>query len=230
MGLFLLTGFALLSSLLVLFLHGRMNERAAWREWTTLLEGRSEAIYKTARDRIDDRLALVDCAYEHAFEARMAGSIDEAIEFLGVGCDMVEAVAPDLRRLLAGMAVISRMASAIAPIPPLRSADFRTANVANLAQVGAILHVFLVSAKERFRLRLFILGRGLTVVSRWIFFWTQRIRVKRPLEPGPWQEVDALQHDFRKLSDESMESLRVLLASVAPLPPGPARIPPAPRP
>jgi hypothetical protein len=216
MGLFFLTGFALLSSLLVLYLHGRMNERAAWRQWTTLLEGRSEAIYKKARERIDDRLTLVDCAYEQAFEARKAGSLDEAIEFLGVGYDMVEAVAPDLQRLVAGMAVLSRMASAVAPIPPLRSADFRTANVANLAQVASILHVFLVSAKERFRLRLFVLGRGFTLVTRWLFLWTQRIRAQRPLEPGPWQEVHALQHDFRKLSDESLESLRVLLVSVAP--------------
>ena len=216
MGLFFLTGFALLSSLLVLYVHGRMNEHAAWRQWTTLLEGRSEAIYKKARERIDDRLTLVDCAYDQAFEARKAGSIDEAIEFLGVGYDMVEAVAPDLQRLVAGMAVLSRMASAVAPVPPLRSADFRTANVANLAQVASILHVFLVSAKERFRLRLFVLSRGFTLVTRWLFLSTQRIRARRPIEPGPWQEVHALQHDFRKLSDESLESLRVLLVSVAP--------------
>jgi hypothetical protein len=226
MGLFVLTGFALFSSLIVLYLHGRMNERAAWRQWTTLLEGRSEAIYKRARERIDDRLTLVDCAYEQAFEARKAGSLDEAIEFLGVGYDIVENIAPDLQRLVAGMAVLSRMASGLAPVPPLRSADFRNVGVANLAQVAGILHVFLVSAKERFRLRLFVLSRGFTLVTRWLFFWTQRIRAMRPLEPGPWQEVHALQHDFRKLSDESIESLRVLLLSVAPEPP--ESLPPSP--
>jgi hypothetical protein len=228
MGLFLLTAFAVLSSLLVLYLHGRLNERSAWRDWTTLLEGRSEAIYKTARDRIDDRLTLVDCAYDQAAEAQKTGSVDDAIEFLGVGYDMVEAVAPDLRRLLAGMGVLSRMASAIAPVPALRPSDFRTSNVSNLAQVGSILHVFLVSSKERFRLRIFVLSRGFSVVTRWLFLWTQRIRASKSLEPGPWEEVHALQHDFRKLSDESLESLRVLLLAVAPVPPGTPELPPAP--
>jgi hypothetical protein len=226
MGLLLLTGFALVSSLLVLYLHGRMNERTAWREWTDLLEGRSEAVYRAARDHLDDRLTIVDCAYDRAYAAHKTGSMDEAIEFLGVGYDMVEAVAPDLQRLLAGMAALSRMAVAIAPVPPVRPADFRTAGVVNLAQLGALLHVFLVSTKERLRLRLFILGRGITLVTRWLFLWTQRIRQERTAAPGPWQEIQSLQHDFRKLSDESLESLRVLLLSIGPSA-SPSQIPPA---
>jgi hypothetical protein len=224
-GLLLLTGFAIVSSLLVLYLHGRMNERAAWREWTDLLEGRSEAVYRAARDHLDDRLTIVDCAYDRAYTARKAGSMDEAIEFLGIGYDMVEAVAPDLHRLLTGMAALSRMAVAIAPVPPVRPTDFRTTGIANLAQFGALFHVFLVSSKERLRLRLFVLGRGITLVTRWLFLWTQRIRQERTAELGPWQEIQALQHDFHKLSDESLESLRVLLLSIGP-PGAPSHLPP----
>ncbi|HWX24446.1 MAG TPA: hypothetical protein VN083_05360, partial [Vicinamibacteria bacterium] len=95
-------------------------------------------------------------------------------------------------------------------------------------QVQALLHAFLVSSKERFRLRIFVLSRAFTLVTRWLFFWTQRIHAHKTLDDKPWNEVWALHHDFRKLSDESIESLRVLLLSVAPLPPGTTGLPPAP--
>jgi len=199
---------------LFLALSGRINERR-WRDWETLLNANDQALCARMRNQLDGSLAIADYVYERAEEQRAVGSADEAIRLLDLGYVMIERAAPDLRRLLAGMAVYSRMVSAMVPMPPLRPRDFKVTQVASLAALNQMLHRVLVSTAERFRLRLYIIGQGVGVILRFLAGSTRRIRETRSTEDRDWNDVAALRSDFRTLTDASFESFRACLASLA---------------
>jgi hypothetical protein len=211
--------------LLFLALWSRLSERS-WTDWETLLNANDQGLYAKLRSQLDGDLAMADYAYDRAEQHRQVGSVDEAIRLVELGYGMIERAAPDLRRLLNGMAVFSRMVSAMVPVAPLRPRDFKLAQLASLAALNQILHRFLVSAGERFRLRLYVLGQGLGVVLRFLSGATRRMRDTRSTSDRDWNEIGALRSDFRTISDESLESFRACLASLAAqgrrLPPPPA--------
>jgi hypothetical protein len=211
----ILLGLASAGCLLVLLLVGRMNNEPRWRDWETLLRTHEQALYARMRSQLDGGLAMADYAYDKAEEHRQVGSVDEAIRLVELGYAMIERAAPDLRRLLAGMAVFSRMVSAMVPVAPLRPRDFKVAQLASLAALNQVLHRFLVTAAERFRLRLYILGQGLGIVLRYLGGSTRRIRDTRSTLDRDWNDVASLRSDFRTITDESLESFRICLASLA---------------
>jgi hypothetical protein len=200
--------------LLFLALWARINEQR-WRDWETLLGTKEQGLYARMRSQLDGELAMADYAYDKAEEHRQVGSVDEAIRLVELGYAMIERAAPDLRRLLAGMAIFSRMVSAMVPVAPLRPRDFKVAQLASLAALNQILHRFVVTAAERFRLRLYVLGQGLGVVLRYLAGSTRRIRDTRSTMDRDWNDVAALRSDFRTITDESLESFRICLASLA---------------
>jgi hypothetical protein len=210
----LVLGLSAGGGLLFLALWSRINDRR-WQDWETLLNANDHALYAKLRSQLDGELAMADYAYDKAEEHRLVGSVDEAIRLVELGYGMIERAAPDLRRLLAGMAVFSRMVSAMVPMAPLRPRDFKVAQLASLAALNQILHRFLVTAPERFRLRLYVLGQGLGVVLRFLAGSTRRIRDTRSTTDRDWNDVAALRGDFRTITDESLESFRVCLASLA---------------
>lgn len=210
----LVLGLSAGGGLLFLALMSRINDRR-WQDWETLLNANDHALYARMRSQLDSELAMADYAYDKADEHRQVGSVDEAIRLVELGYAMIERAAPDLRRLLAGMAVFSRMVSAMVPVPPLRPRDFKVAQLASLAALNQILHRFVVTASERFRLRLYVLGQGLGVVLRYLAGTTRRIRDTRSSADRDWDDVAALRSDFRTITDESLESFRVCLASLA---------------
>jgi hypothetical protein len=209
-----LLGLSAGGGLLFLALWARINERR-WRDWEMLLNTNDHALYAKMRSQLDGDLAMADYAYDKAEEHRTVGSVDEAIRLVELGYAMIERAAPDLRRLLAGMTVFSRMVSAMVPVAPLRPRDFQVAQLASLAALNQILHRFLVTASERFRLRVYVLGQGLGMVLRFLAGSTRRIRDTRSASDRDWNDVAALRNDFRTITDESLESFRVCLASLA---------------
>ena len=200
--------------LIFLALWSRISERR-WRDWETLLNTNDHALYGRMRSQLDDGLTMANYAYDKAEEQRTVGSVDEAIRLVELGYTMIERAAPDVRQLLAGMAVFSRMVSAMVPAAPLRPRDFKVAQLASLAAVNQILHRFVVTAAERFRLRLYVLGQGLGMVLRFLAGSTRRIRDTHSTSDRDWNDVAALRSDFRTITDESLESFRVCLASLA---------------
>lgn len=207
-------GLATGGGLLFLALWGRLNERR-WRDWETLLNTNDKVLFTRMRSQLDGSLAMADYAYDRAEQQRASGSVDEAIGLLELGYGMIERTAPDLRRLIAGMAVFSRMVSAMVPVAPLRPRDFRVTQLASLAALNQILHRFLVTAAERFRLRLYIIGQGVGMILRFLAGSTRRIRDTRSTDDRDWNDVADLRSDFRTLTDESLESFRACLAALA---------------
>jgi len=163
---------------------------------------------------VQSELALADVTYEKAFEIRELGSVDEAIRLLDVGYRVIENFAPSMLKLLAAMATFSRMVSAMAPVRPLRPSDFHITEIVSLAYLNRLLHQFLVSTAERFRLRVYVLGRCFGIATRYLFTSTRRIAERQTESEREWEQIQAIRSDFQLLTDESLDSLRVLLTSL----------------
>jgi len=208
-------GLTILGGAVILFLFGLRNERAVERDWELLLTPRGEKLYHNIRRRVDSEMALADMTYAEAFAVRELGSVDEAKHLVDVGFRVIEQFSPNMLKLLAAMATFSRMVSAMAPVTALRPKDFRLAQIVSLAYLNSVLHQFLVSTSERYRLRLYILGRSFAVGTKYLLDSTRRILSEDPEAERDWDQIQTIRHDFQALTDESLDSLKVLLTSLA---------------
>lgn len=194
-----------LTVLPVLYLVGLRNEQEVRREWVLLLTPKGEAAYEKMRGSLEDELQVLDVVYGRASAIRQAGSVDQAVRILDAGYGLIAEFSPNVTRLLAGMAVFSRMVSAMAPLPPLRPSEFRLRQLATIAGAQAVIHRLLVSTAERFRWRTFVLSRSLGLALRYLF---------RSTKDREWDGIEAAQRDVRTLTEESLETFRVLLVSL----------------
>jgi hypothetical protein len=199
----------------VLFLFGRRNERAVRRDWKLLLTPKGETVYRSIEGRVQNEWALATLTYDEAFSVRALGSMEEAKQLLDAGYRVIERFAPSMLRLLSAMARFSRMVSAMAPVRPLRPRDFRLTEIASLAYLNGLIHQFLVSTAERFRLRVYILGQSFGLATRVLLRSTERIARNEPEVEREWDQIEAVRQDFQTLTDESLQSLRLLLTSLA---------------
>jgi hypothetical protein len=200
--------------LVVLYVFGRRNEQAVRRDWDLLLSRRGEQVYKTIEGRVQGEMQLATLTYDEAFAVHALGSLEEAKQLLDVGYKVIERFAPSMLQLLTTMARFSRMVSAIAPVRPLRPRDFRLGEIVSLVYLNGLLHQFLVSTSERFRLRIYIIGRSFGLATRYLLRSTERIVKNEPEAEREWRQIDTVRHDFQVLTEESLESLRVLLTSL----------------
>jgi hypothetical protein len=208
-------GLALLSSIGLLYLLGHRNERQVRRDWELLLSPKGERLYRNIEGRVHNEMALAAIAYDEAFTVRELGSLEESKQLLDVGYRVIEKFSPNMMKLLAAMANFSRMVSAMAPVTPLRPRDFKLSQIASLAYLNGVLHQFLVSTAERFRLKMYILGRSFDVGTRFLLQSTRRIVKSDPEAEREWEQVRAIRDDFQTLTDESLEGLKQLLTSLA---------------
>ena len=172
--------FSTVGGLLVLVLLGRRNEKAVRRDWELLLTPRGEKLYKSISGRVQSQLELADMTYDEAFSVRQLGSVEEAKHLLDVGFTVIEKFSPTMMQLLSAMATFSRMVSAMTPVKPLRPQSFQLPQIVSLAYLNQVVHQFLVSTGERFRLRLYVLGRGFGLASRFLLASTRRITTGAP--------------------------------------------------
>jgi hypothetical protein len=200
--------------LVVLYIFGRRNEQAVRRDWDVLLSRRGEQVYKAIEGKVQGEMQLATLTYDEAFAVRALGSLDEAKHLLDVGYKIIERFAPSMMQLLSTMARFSRMVSAIAPVRPLRPRDFRLAEIVSLVYLNGLLHQFLVSTSERFRLRIYIIGRSFGLATRYLLRSTERIVRNEPEAEREWRQIETVRHDFQVLTEESLESLRALLTSL----------------
>jgi hypothetical protein len=206
-------GLAAASTLVVLVVLGRRNERAVKHDWDLVLSPRGERLYRSIEDQVRGEHELAELAMGEAVTLRQLGSTEEAIRLLEVGYQVLERFTPGMLQLLSAMASFSRMVSAVAPSRPLRPRDFHMTELASLALLNRWLHQLLVSTAERFRLRLYILGHSFGLVSRALYRTLRRLLLRESQESRQWAQVEAIRHDLGTLTGESLDSLRVLLSS-----------------
>ena len=205
---------SIVAGLVLLYLVGRRNERAVWRDWELVLTPKGQAVYRTIEERVDTELALMTTAYSNAHHDEQVGSFEEARHLLQIGHQVIERFSPSMMRLLAITLAFSRMVAAMAPIEPLRPGDFHLRQIVSLAYLNRILHQFLVSTGERFRLRVYILGQGFGLATRYLMRSTERILHHRADVDQEWEQINRIQGDLHALSVESLKSFRTLLTSL----------------
>jgi hypothetical protein len=212
MWFWLTCGGAIVSGIALLLLDGRRRERAIARDWQLVLTPKGQRELDRLQDNVKAKLTLADYVYERAFEAQRRGDYGDAIELVDLGCQVIEYYTPTMIRALGAMAVLSRMAAAIAPVRPLRPKDFRLAQIVHLAQLNRFFHYLLVTTAERFRFRVYILQRGFRTLGALVFRSSQH---GRPGQTPDWPQLEAANHDVVTLSEESIETFRALLVSLA---------------
>jgi hypothetical protein len=194
-----------------LFLLGRRNERKVRSEWHALLSPRGQTLFESARKEIESHSLMLDVAMNEALSIKKLGDLDEAIRFLNIGCEVIERFTPNLLSLLSVMARFSRMVSAIAPIDPLVPKDFHLAELVSLAHLHRLMNQVVVSTKQRFRLRIFVLGKGISIASRYLISKIKDLVETKSQEQEEWREIVEIEQDFNTLSRESLHSFRTLL-------------------
>jgi hypothetical protein len=205
---------SIVAGLVLLYLVGRRNERAVWRDWELVLTPKGQAVYRTIEERVDTELALMKTAYTNAQHDEQIGSYEEARHLLHIGHQVIERFSPSMLRLLAITLAFSRMVAAMAPTEPLRPSDYQLRQIMSLAYLNRILHQFLVSTGERFRLRVYILGQGFGLATRYLLRSTERV-LKAPSDAEQeWDQINRIQTDLHTLSAESLRSFRTLLTSL----------------
>lgn len=135
-----------------------------------------------------------------------------AERLLDAGWEFVSALAPERERLLRDLVRYTRMLGAVAPLPPLRPAQFKLRGLATLAGLGWLAHQFLVTVPERATLRLQILRRGRQLVLRAIPCGdARRARGRAP----EWVRIDAAQADWSTLDRESLASFGSVVTALS---------------
>jgi len=211
MLMWVLLGLAAVFLPLFLYVVARRSEEETLRDWELVLTPKGREQLEAVQVYTNTEMALLDWTYERAQEAERHGRSQEALRLLDTGCRLIEAYCPSWTRSLAAMSVLSRMVSAMADVRPLRPRDFRLSELAQLARLSQFLHYFLMTASERFRLRLYVLARAFGTLLRIVARSTRQFAP----QSGPnWETVDAARRDVRTLSDESIDAFRLLLTSL----------------
>jgi hypothetical protein len=193
----------------------RRDEEKVQSEWVALLSPSSERILRQARMNIEANTTGVQVAVKEALDVRQLGDLDEAIRFLNLGGDIIQRFTPNLLSLLSVMMRFSRMIGAIAPVNPILPKGFHLAELTSLAHLNGMLHRLLTSAKQRFRLRLYILGKGLSITSHYLVRHIGNIVARRSSEDRDWEEILGVEQDFQRLSSESVQSFQTLLQALS---------------
>lgn len=208
-----LTGVAIVGCALSLWVQRFFNERKAWTDWETLLSGKGRRVYQEAADRIARELQVVDLSYGHVQHVRQTGSIEEAVRILPFAYEVLADTAPSMGALLVGLSKLSRMVSAFAPTSPLSTEGFLNLPLKQLGRRAALLRYVALSASQQFRLRTYILGRGCATITRYMLLHTRRLEGEPRADSPSWTEIESLLSDWHTVSDETLASLRALVAS-----------------
>jgi hypothetical protein len=205
----------ILGGVVALVVAGLYNQAAVLRDWEMVLEPWGRDAYAELEERVEGESGMAEYAYRRAFLARAKGSREDAIRLLEVGLRVVERTSPDMITLLRGMAVVSRMAAAMATVEPLRAQDFRLSRLSSLVALAGFVHRVLVSTADRFLLRTFVLRRGFGVATRFLLENTRRITTHPRATETEWDQIEAARADLRTLSTESLRTFQVLLRSLS---------------
>ena len=209
-----LIAFTLLGGLAFLVMMGRFDEAATLRDWEIALNPEGHSVLARVAEHVRAERGMAEESYSRAVDSRNDGALDEAVRFLQTGSRVVESCSETVPSLLKNLAVLSWQAAAILPTPPLRPFGFHMAQLRTLAGVHTVAHHLLATTRERFRLRIAVLRYGFSAAVGLLRRSTQSL-VLQPEGVANWNRVAMIRADLGTLTDESLESLRVLLASLA---------------
>jgi len=198
----------------VLLILARRNERKVRSDWEDLLGGEKAEWYEDTKSGIENNTSLIRMTMKEARDIKQLGDIDEALRFLRIGGNVIQEFTPGLLCLLSEMMKFSRMVSAMAPVSPLLPSRFHIAELNNLAVLNQMLHQVVVSAKQRFRLKLRIIATGVKITSGYLLTRIHRVLDRRSSTEHEWEEIVNAGQDFQQLTTESVESFKNLMGAL----------------
>lgn len=202
-------------ALLVLAIRAFNNQSELLRDWDRALTPWGLDSYRELEQRLEGEARMTEYAFRRAFDARAAGSPDEAIRMLETALEIVERTSPDMLSLLREMSNASRMAAAISSIDPLPARGFRLRALSTLAVVAAVVHQLLFTASGQFRLRSYVLQRGIGVATRFLLEDAKRLRLEDRGSNSEWDRIAAARADLQTLTTQSLETFRILVMALA---------------
>ena len=183
-------------------------------DWENLLGGDKAEWYEDTKSGIENHTKLIRMTMIEAKDIKQLGDIEEALRFLRIGGNVIQEFTPGLLCLLKEMMKFSRMVSAMAPVSPLLPSRFHLAEMNNLAVLNQMLHQIVVSAKQRFRLKLRIIATGVKITSGYLLTRIHRVLDRRSSTEQEWEEIATAGQDFQQLTMESVESFRNLMGAL----------------
>lgn len=183
------------------------------RRWELLLSpGLRTAIQRLELGASVDA-AMADGALRRALRAQRELQLAEATRLLDLSFSAIEEATPDRLKRLRAAAVLIRMAAAIVPVRPLRMREYKLREVIALVGVGAALHHVLVSALERFLLRVQVIGIGFRLTFR-ALAGSRNKAWAAPAAERPWDEYRRALGDWKALDREHVETFKALAQSL----------------
>ena len=183
-------------------------------DWENLLGGDKAEWYEDTKSGIENHTKLIRMTMKEAKDIKQLGDFEEALRFLKIGGGVIQEFTPGLLCLLKEMMKFSRMVSAMAPVSPLLPSRFHIAEMNNLAVLNQMLHQIVVSAKQRFRLKLRIIATGVKITSGYLLTRIHRVLDRRSSTEHEWEEIVNAGQDFQQLTTESVDSFRNLMGAL----------------
>jgi hypothetical protein len=182
---------------------GRRSERETLRRWSFVVSPAARELFEEIRHELR---ADLDCA-DASYAAALALTGRAKRRMLDVAVDDLLETTPGVLDLLRQAAEFSRKLAVLSPARPLARRRFRHRDVRGWAGVHDAVRPFLVSLRERFAFRVYVLRQAVRIVARYLSGERARGSYDRP------SRLDAAWTDYRTLSDDALESFRLVLAS-----------------
>jgi hypothetical protein len=211
--LWVLGAFGFVCLALVIGQAARYRHERTIKQWDSLLSPGMRFAVQSLELEVQSDAAMADSGLQGAQQARARQDLAEAIRLLELSCRAVEDATPNRLRRLRAMAVLIRMAAALVPVRPLRMRDYHLRELIAVVGVGAALHQVLVSALERFLLRLQVLGVGFRLALR-VLVGARRQAVSAPAARRPWGDYERALADWKTLDREHLETFKALAKSL----------------
>ncbi|MBI4482450.1 MAG: hypothetical protein HY652_06115 [Acidobacteria bacterium] len=201
---------------LFLILLARRNEARVAREWQALLSPEIRTFAEQVGGTVRARNAMLELAMGRAVQVQRLRNVEEAIQLLDAGCQILRQFTPSLLALLGVLGRFSRMVVALTPVEPLWPGDFNLAHMVTLSYLHQMMHRMLVSARQRLRLKIYILGKGIQLTTDFLLAGARAIFQEKSEKDEDWELIAAGFSDYRTLSEESLRTFDLLLRSLPP--------------
>lgn len=204
--------------LLPLYLRWRRARNArGWPAWIELTQER-DAQYQALQAEVTRRLADISETSAVAQRRHDSGDENDALCVLRAVAEAIEALVPDLAGRLREWGRVALALQRLAPLSPVSPRTLHETRIRGVAALWVTIDAFVVTTRERFRLRAFMLQRALQLVAAGM----RELVMGRASSASRWRHVEALQADLRTLSHASLDTYRALLASLQLRPQAPA--------
>jgi hypothetical protein len=191
----------------------RYRHEQTVKQWNKLLSPGMRFAVQSLELEVQADAAIADSGLHGAQQARERRELDEAVRLLELSGNAIERATPSRLKRLRAMAVLIRMAAALVPVRPLRIRDYRLRELIAVVGVGAALHQVLVSALERFLLRLQVIGIGFRLALR-VMAGARRQAAATPQSRKPWGDYERALQDWKTLDQEHLETFKALARSL----------------